>query len=55
MKIVKIDESNRDSAELELLKRDAAILEKHLKVIQDRIREIIYKYDTAKMDYTRKS
>ena len=55
MKIVKIDESNRDSAELELLKKDAAILEKHLKVIQDRIREIIYKYDTAKIDYTRKS
>jgi hypothetical protein len=54
MKIVKIEESNRDSAELEILKKDAAILSGHLKVIQDRIREIIYKYDTAKMDYTRK-
>ena len=43
-----------DTVELEILKASAAKLENSLNKIKIRMREIIYKYDTAKMDYTSK-
>lgn len=54
MKIIKIEESNKDNQDLEILLKEKAKVEAYAKKIQDRIREIIYKYDTGKMDFTRK-
>jgi len=54
MKIINKTESMNDTVELEILKASAAKLENSLNKIKIRMREIIYKYDTAKMDYTSK-
>jgi hypothetical protein len=54
MKIINKTESMNDTVELEILKTNAAKLENSLNKIKIRMREIIYKYDTAKMDYTSK-
>ena len=54
MKIINKTESMNDTVELEVLKASAAKLENSLNKIKIRMREIIYKYDTAKMDYTSK-
>lgn len=54
MKIIKIEESNNDNQELEVLMKEKAKIEAYAKKIQDRIRQILYKYDTGKMDFTRK-
>lgn len=54
MKIIKIEESNNDNQELEVLMKEKAKVEAYAKKIQDRIRQILYKYDTGKMDFTRK-
>jgi hypothetical protein len=55
MKIINKTESMNDTVELEVLKASAAKLENSLNKIKIRMREIIYKYDTAKMDYTSKT
>ena len=54
MKIINKTESMNDNAELEILKADATKLEANLAKIKARMREILYKYDSAKMDYTSK-
>ena len=54
MKIIKIEESNNDNQELEVLMKEKNRVEAYAKKIQDRIRQILYKYDTGKMDFTRK-
>lgn len=54
MKIIKIEESNKDAKELELLMKEKNRIDAYAKIIADRLREIIYKYDTGKMDFTRK-
>ena len=54
MKKINKTESMNDTVELEILKASAAKLENSLNKIKIRMREIIYKYDTAKMDYTSK-
>ena len=54
MKIINKTESMNDTAELEVLKASATKLESSLNKIKIRMRDIIYKYDTAKMDYTSK-
>lgn len=54
MKIIKIEESNKDNQELEVLLKEKAKVDSYAKRLQDRIREIIYKYDTGKMDFTKK-
>jgi hypothetical protein len=54
MKIINKTESMNDTAELEILKASATKLENSLNKIKIRMGEIIYKYDTAKMDYTSK-
>jgi hypothetical protein len=52
MKIIKLDEVNNDTIELEILKKKQSHYEANLALITKKMREIIYKYDTAKMDYT---
>jgi hypothetical protein len=54
MKIINKTESMNDNAELEILKASAAKLEAHLNKVKTRMREIIYKYDTAKLEFTSK-
>lgn len=54
MKIVKIEESIQDNIELKELMKEKARVEAYAKIVQDRIREIVYKYDSAKIDFTRK-
>lgn len=54
MKIIKIEESNKDNQDLEVLLKEKAKVEAYAKKIQDQIRKILYKYDTGKMDFTRK-
>jgi hypothetical protein len=53
MKITNKIELLNDTKELALLEIEFNKLEAILKKIIDRRREIIYKYDTAKMDYSR--
>lgn len=53
MKITNKIELLNDTEELALLEIESNKLEVILKKIIDRRREIIYKYDTAKMDYSR--
>ena len=55
MKIVKMSESIKDDAELKQLMDEKTKIDSYAKMIQDRIRKIIYKYDSAKMDYTKKA
>lgn len=54
MKIIKIEESNKDEQELEVLMKEKTKVDAYAKRLADKIREIIYKYDTGKMDFTRK-
>ena len=54
MKIVKIEESIQDDIELKELMKEKARIENYAKKVQDRIREIVYKYDSAIIDFTRK-
>lgn len=51
MKIVKIEDSQRDSLEIKKLMEEKARLEQIVNAYTVRIRELIYKYDTAKMDF----
>ena len=54
MKIIQLEESQKDSLQLEELKKQKQEYEKAVSIITDKIRAIIYKYDTAKIDYTKK-
>lgn len=54
MKIVKIDESQKDSLEIKRLMEEKERLEQIVKAYSIRIRELVYKYDTAKIDFTKK-
>jgi hypothetical protein len=53
MKIVKIEESKKDSLEITELIKQREIYQNAVNRYTARIRELIYKYDTAKMDYTK--
>lgn len=55
MKIIKIEESNKDDKDLEVLLKEKAKVDAYAKKLSDKIREIIYKYDTGKMDFTKKA
>lgn len=54
MKIIKIEESNKDDKDLEILLKEKEKVDAYAKKLQDKIRSILYKYDTGKMDFTRK-
>lgn len=53
MKIIQLEESQKDVLQLEELKKQRQEYEKAVSIITDKIRAIIYKYDTAKIDYTK--
>jgi hypothetical protein len=53
MKIVKIEESKKDSLEITELIKQREIYQNAVNMYTAKIRALIYKYDTAKMDYTR--
>lgn len=52
MKVVTIKELNEDEVKLEELKKKKAVIEHQLKMVDNSIRSIIYKYDTCKIDYS---
>jgi hypothetical protein len=54
MKIVKMTESIQDDIELKALMAEKAKIDAYAKKIQDKIRSIVYKYDSVRIDYSKK-
>jgi hypothetical protein len=54
MKIAKIEESKKDSLEIAELMKQKEIYQNAVNMYSARIRELIYKYDNIKIDYTKK-
>lgn len=55
MKIVKIGESEKDSQEIARLIKERDQYQNVVNMYTTKIRELVYKYDTAKMDFNRKT
>lgn len=53
MKLMTLQQSEKLTEELELLKHTKAVLEARLNVVNNKMREIIYRYDTCDLVFTK--